>query len=321
MSKLETMAYKMQPAGHEEPPKRRKYEKPPSKLRKAFESWFTFETPYDEMRDRDFKQYYELALKLTENLEIRLDDAHALLISYQDHPNITSAGLFVSAIYNKIADEEIVFDLPLDVHINNLGYKLAEGKLLISKADTGNALGRASLAPVINYGQSGFQMGHSSKAPVINFGICMNRMGDYAKNSIVNLGVCRYESGNFRYSELAINFGTCGPQFGWESKKLIINCGKAEYTFAPGMVEGLIIAIEDPESFASFAYKNASKLLKAEDCMKIPELVKYVQDLKERLEKGRTDYKAIKDVVQELSQPKVIRSNIEAILRGHGYDV
>jgi len=183
MSKLEQLAYKMQPAGHEKPQDRRKYDKPNRKLAEAFEKWLksSATTP---------AKYYKRALAYTKGIEASVEEAHALLWTRQDHPRIHEAGFFLSAVYNRSNNEEIIFDMNLVTAVNFLAYQLQKNKTFINCADsTGMYCGFHSKGKLINYGKAGIDFGGLNASQVLNYGYSPI-LGREAK-LVINLGACK----------------------------------------------------------------------------------------------------------------------------------
>jgi len=199
MMTLEQLAYKLEPAGHEEQRPTRKYSEPDQRLKEAFEKWLKNNYTHDMSDPR----WYDEALKLTAKLDCDLDAAHGLLYAYQDHPKIFMAGAFISTLYNKIPDKEIVYDLQLPVPIIELGIWLSKDKIIVNKSTTvchnfgicamgtiincGNAtsLGSKSCGYVINLGSTG-GLAPRSKGPVLNDGKKGNWAWDNGKGLYIN---------------------------------------------------------------------------------------------------------------------------------------
>lgn len=292
----EQMAYKMQPAGHEKPEEKRKYEKPSNKLASAFEEWVK-EYPDDSMsipvtpddRETFFDKSYSKAQNLTEKLNASVAEAHALAILYRDHPKCFYAGLFISAIYNKSQEKDIIFDLH-ECRIDLLAYKLVKGKRLINYEKLEGDTGFKSESPIINYGTM-LEVGADSSSLIMNLGHA-DLLGGYG--------------GNYRPepTPVIINFGTCSTITG--------TCG-------------IVLSLKKPRSQVQYndtPYKP-NILLKPKDCKKIPELSHYLKQMQRKFELGRKDYTKALAALDELGpEPgEKIAKDIEEILRGYKYDV
>lgn len=194
-SKLEQMAYKMQPAGHEEQQPKRKYTAPDKRLAEAFDKWKSEPTkPLN---------YYKRALNYTKGIEASVEEAHALLYARQDDPKIYDSGIFISAIYNKSGAKEIIFDMDLETNVNFLAYNLRKDKTFINCSDSvGLHCGKISKGTLINYGRlSLVGFGSNSTGKILNYGYA-SMMGSHS-NFAINLGEC----GSINYGGFVLNFG------------------------------------------------------------------------------------------------------------------
>jgi hypothetical protein len=252
------LRYEFRPAGHEMKIERKDYVKTESKLCKVFEKWL------DELDDSwDFwNRNYNKAVNMLKNIKPTVDEAHSALIAYQDHPriNIEHAGLFLSAVYNRVPDMLIVFDVDLDTPIDCLGYKLGKGKVLV------------------NYCKVGWWMGREASGVVVNYGKCGNFMGSRASG-------------------------------------VVVNCGNVEYRMGEN-ASGKIIAIKNPKSFGNLKY--AKLVLDEDDCRKIPELVKYFDELKAKIDEGRNNPELLLEMFGYNPAEK-IRKDVYELLRRAGY--
>jgi len=316
---LERMAYKMQPAGHERPQDKRKYEKPQNKLKEAYEKWLGLNNypHYDAVRGNENKCWNSV-LPLTKNLELTLADVHGLLIEYGDDLKPHLTGLFASALYRKVPEKEIIFDLPLEQNLHYVGLHLPEGKTLISRIPTGHNLGQGaagtivneshtwndlginSTGIVINYGDAGENVCSGAKGPIINYGGCNGDFASTSKAITVNLG----RAGTGFADGLqgtAINLGIArefmGRDIGFNG--LLVNYGKAGPGLGDGG-EGTILCFKNPESYGEDITRNVIK--KPKQCAKYVELRKYLDNLKIKLEKGRNDYKVAIELAKQLNE-------------------
>ena len=287
--------YHFKPVGHNTPDQKRNYPEPDPRLRKAFKEWF------EEVEDINYfpPNLYNLALELIENLEPNISEAHSLLVAYQDHPKIYWAGYFLSAIYNRSPEKEIVFDLDLENPPHGLGYRLPKGKRLVNRGKAGDWMGEWASGVVLNCGEAGYGMGGGVSGIVLNYGKVGNGIGYGAPGVVINFGETGHDTGE----------GTSG---------LVINCGKANERMGE-FAKGTILALKDPISFGDIS--KAKLVLRAEDCKKIPELGEYLENLRRTLEVGKKDYQAVLAWLEGLGEePKErIESDIEKILRRAGY--
>lgn len=321
MSKSEQMTYKMEPAGHESVPNKRKYEKPESRLIEVFENWFR-ELPsagkiLDEVLE---KREYDKAVEMTKEIRPTFADANALLLAYQDRPKIKSAGLFVSALYNRVKERELLFDLDLPTPVNYLGFKLPKDKVLINKSKVGSWFGYDASGPVINYGQAQDHAGCGSKGLVANYGITVGSLGLDSSGLLLNLGKTSTGFGILSKG-IAANFGTAAHFFGDEAHGILINAGRAE-VFAPKMPQAIMIALENPIKHGHrLASIEAKYLLDSNTCKKLPKLVNYINNLWNAFEDGIEDYHKVLAAFEKVGPAAKIRQDISDILRKGGWNV
>jgi hypothetical protein len=259
----EVLNYEFKPVGLKVKTERRECVKVENELYKVFKKWLD-EFKYDVWWE---EKNYEKAVNMLKNIKPTIDEAHSALIAYEDHSNIKYAGLFVSAVYNLVEDKIIVFDVDLDVDINYLGYKLGKGKILVNYGGVGDFMGYWVSGVVINYGKVGDSVGNLASGVVINYG----KVGD----SVGNLA-----------SGVVINYGKVGDWMGFSASGVMVNYGKVGRNMCWN-ASGKIISIKNP---ASFGYlKNAELVLDEEECRKIPGLIEYFDELKNKLDEGRNN--------------------------------
>lgn len=327
----DALAYKFTPSGHGAPVPEKKYrvDAKSTKLSRAFETWLG-EVPEGYVHD---EEYYERAEQLIGDLKPSLDEAYSLLVQHQDNPRINASGLFISAIYNRLPDGEIVFNLELANPPNYLGYMLAKGKVLINKGKTGWGFGYASRAPVINFGTAAEWLGYEAHAPVINYGNADDEMGKLSSAGVINYGTTNADMGP-EASGLVINLGNCfdiGKKaaaavinygkfdgdggLGESNSRIIINCGTARGRIGDYAC-GIVIDVNKGKRFGGVS-RNAL-VLNSHKCAKMPKLLEYLDGVKKKFEAGRNDYRAALAAVQGL-RPR-LEPDIKRILRGYGYD-
>jgi len=215
------MSYKFKGSGHEVPEEKRKYQKPStykepsSELKKTFEKWLES----CQHSTSGFDAGYDQAKQVLNGIDAQVAEAHGLLIAYQKIKNIEKAGFFVSAIYNKAPDKEIVFDLSLEKSIQGLGYELAEGKTLVNTSKRVASLGEKSSGHIINLGSVEDLAKDAVKGLYINEGEATYFATLDVKDGIyVNKGEAEcFASGSDDASEgygplngTFLNFGVCG---------------------------------------------------------------------------------------------------------------
>lgn len=302
-SKIELMTYEMKPAGHDKPEDKRKYEKPANDVSKAFEQWLVG-LPGMATLD-DYKgRFYSKAADLIHNIEIDLGSAHALLLYYQDHPKIQSAGLFISAVYNKVPDKEIVYDLEIDKEIDYLAANLKKDKTFVSRIPAGYNMGDSATGTIVNYSEAAHWFGAEAKGLVLNYGSAGETAGHHC-NAIINYGSTEDQLGQYAdtainlgktkdrfggVEKLAINYGTTAWGMGHESKNdsTVINYGKAGEGLGAN-AEGRIISLKKPKSYGDTSL--CKLILQENECRQMPRLSKLLNSLKTKLEQGRHDHK------------------------------
>lgn len=329
--------YKMQPAGHDAPAPKRKYPEPDRRLAQTFETWLSrmspLWVPIAQLRYELLDQHYEAAVNLTANLQVSQAEAHSLLIKYQEHRLIECAGVFISAIYNKLPDKEIVFDLILEKSPKYLGHRLALGKSLINRGKLDEKAGHKSSSPVVNYGVVADNFGDSANAPVLNYGHCGDFMGSFALAAI-NFGECGRNMGDVTLN--LVNLGECGVYSG-HANGPALNFSKAgrkslfrvnwsdeenELKWGEDFVAALhphrkSDSVRPHEKFDCLLLD--SRILRRSDVERLPELREYLDWLKAQFEKGRTDYKLAIKALEEVNTCDKIQKNIEEILQRANY--
>jgi len=320
------MGYKFKGSGHEVPEEKRKYEQPPQKLREAFEKWLGGLPDRDEL-DITQDVIGKLAISALSGLECSVNEANSLLIHFSGHERITDAGIFLSVVYAKAHEKEIVFDIDIGKPIDSLGYRLPKDKILLLKAPT-QRLGEKAKGVVVNMSNSenlesdgltinyGKAIIHSlySDFPGINYGES-DYFGGGCTSFVINLGKAGERFGGG--AQLGINYGTVGDNAGAElqgGEHMLINCGKAGKNFGDSAT-GIIITFTEPESYGKL--DDSQLVLYPDDCKKIAKLRHLLYDLKAQLEKGRNDYKAAIRVCRRLNLDK-LENKIERILRDAG---
>jgi len=276
----ETLAYKLQPAGHEEQKPKRKITEPDKRLANAFEEWLN-SGPISSVSRLAHGQ----ASYLLKNLTPSVDDVIALLLAYQDHPKIEDAGLFIMAIYNNMKQKEIVHNAKIEKLLDWMGYNLCEDKILVNLSDLAR-LGEKSKGTIINYGNIAVSFGHTSiHCFSINYGTCQS-FGSYCQESIhLNLGKVAYSPGPSNWNTFFINLGEWGVL-----KTPFI-------TYIKESRRGGQIEVDQ------------------DGLEKAPALRDYVEELKNTFEPGRTDYKLALKALKTYTR-ETLESNIKALLEG-----
>jgi len=319
------MGYKFTGSGHEVPEEKRKYDHNVG-LTGAFIRCLS-----------NFEKGELKAEPYIKDLETSIEEMHSILPAFQDHENFfDAAGQFLSAVYNKVPDTQIVFDVKLDIRLAAVGRKLAKNKTLINRAAV-HGVGDWAVGTIINEGSAEYA-GFGATGDVINLGNA-EQLGINASGKVINygdaqiMGIKDELDANLRNTAQLINYGHV-EELGNSVRFLVINLGTTgERTSAialPGSItinygktgrnfgsqsEGILLAYENP---ASFGQKSRAKIAwSKEDCKEAPRLWKYLTNLKEKLETGRTDYKKALAVLEEMN----VHKDISKIIRKEGYEI
>jgi len=326
------MTYKFKGAGHEEPEGKRKYEKPDSKLAKAFEAVLDkeFEKKFASLMANthgpDYSEWKEIEFLgkfICESVgreKFSADDAKALLLQYEDHKNIEESGEFITAIYNNSRDKIIIHDVDIGKPIKSIGGSLAQNKVLVNKAPIGPHFGADACGIIINYADeikgvftSCYGLGDSGV--FLNYGKIMNDAGQDSDGLWINAGITR-----------ALGHQTCGlilnlgktDEFGEEAKSdsILVNAGEAT-KFGKGAC-GIIIATNAPKQNIK---TQDCTYIGPEQCSQIPKLQAYFDGIRQKVEAGRTDYFAAVKLAKSLNAEKVsqrlaeiLKGNLEGLL-------
>jgi len=296
MEKLETMAYKMEPAGHEEPSPRRKYPTPDRRLAEAFENWLNISI---DTWGRDNLQFF--ARYVIRDLDVIAEEAHALLLSNQNHQNIKHAAFFLSAAYNKQPQKNITFDI--NFPLENFGCGLKKEKVLVVLTDTMGSLGENSQGTILNYGTTRWQTGMSNQGLLVNYGEALSDFGQKTAGVTINLS----KIDNYPVTDCqgyVINYGKIPEQ----RQKFV------DY----------ILRDKSRNAWKQFEIRNCIiDHMMAHEQKKIPELWEYLIELRTKFEPGKQDYNKALAALETLGQEpaKTIKTKIDDIFRRHGYDV
>jgi len=333
----EQMAYKMQPAGHDAPPPKRKYKTVDKKLTQAFLA---------HLKNHTWKtDQYKCAEKALKKLDVSVTAMHALLIAYQEHKNFQEgAGEFASVVYNRVPEKQIIFDIETIVPIDRLGVMLAKNKTLVNRAAIGEEFGIKAEGTIINESNCGDFMAAQSNGAVVNNGTTGLLLCEQAKGVLFNYGFARgvgTDSDDAVHSRKTtatiINYGK-SEHVGSYCDSLIVNLNDSGDVLAQNALrnsvainfgkvnrlgsasKGYVVAAQDPETFGTKMFMK--RLVKQTDLECVPELRKYLNNLKAKLMTGKDDYRVALQVVKSLGRnPNIrIRNDIEAILKRAGYE-
>ncbi|MBI4182184.1 MAG: hypothetical protein HY520_04430 [Candidatus Aenigmarchaeota archaeon] len=306
----ESAAYRFPPAGHEPPRRRARHREPDSKLARIFEQWLDGQTDflsdYYKTRGIEKGQYLDILKTMGElSSTTSIEEAHSLLLRFQDHPNVRAAGLFLSAIYNRGPATDIVFDLDLENSPLMMGYGLPRSKIFINRTAIGT-YESSSGGLFINYGKTNISWGHDTfkKTMMVNYGETSDFLSSL-QGLLINLGQTGFD---FRCLDhgIALNFGEAGSEMGStaEAGTITVNAGVAGTNFAKDTA-GYVIAMKAPRSFGT---TSDSRLLLGEPaCLSRRGLVSYLGEVRDALERGRTDYRLVPEALQMISAKRLLQ--------------
>jgi len=157
-------AYKYKPSGQEGPKKDRQYVKPRDELAQAFKQWLD---NCPDLHERQYginytlesewvhRAYTDPAQKAIKATDATIAEIETLPMMFETHPKIIDSGYFISAAYNLSEQKNFVFENHNDgLRINNIGYKLEAGKVIVIRANVGSNIGRYSDGIMVNYSKS-----------------------------------------------------------------------------------------------------------------------------------------------------------------------
>jgi len=265
------MGYRFKGSGFEAPEEKKEYQEPNDKLKQAFQWWL-----HTHAGDRN--ELYQRACEFLDGIEATAEEANALLISCQK-PRGDEA-LFVSAVYSKAKEKEIIFDVDLDTPPQELGFRLPKDKVLIAKANTGHYLGFQSEGMVINYANTGEQLGYFAKGSVINYGKAGSRIEEVTKET----------------TGLFINMGTINGNLGYGLVGAVLNLGTAQTMM--GDYKG--VTLVDLEGLHVNPIDLPELHIKCKHYAKVPKVRKYLDELISKLEAGRADHQAAIKTIEDL---------------------
>ncbi len=270
-----------------------------SKLLTAFETYLKSAVDMESPSNRSCHAYcgscrddlYEFAGSLLEGSSVSVEEAHGLLLKREmSDSDKWCAGFFLSAVYNKSVERDIVYDL--EIKVSNLAYKLSEGSAFINKGNGYNYSGTQAEGTIINYVENKnltyITAGFAGSGSVISYGARANSDYEDEGKSIETVPLKVSVT-----NELVIRGINGDPII---DNDIAINLGRNRY---------------------------GRKIILKEKIDKIPELRSYADDIKLKFEQGRHDYRMVLDTVQSLgAEPhNKIKYDIIDILQRAGHNV
>jgi len=266
---MSEMAYKFKGAGHEEPEGKRKYEQSENKVAAALLAWI--------QENYEKSVYRQPILDRIKEQKPTIGEINSAVLLLREHPEIRTAGYFITELYKQLPDEEIVFDIETQDYINDLGDGLE--KILINKGKIDSLV--SGPRTLVNFGQASVNWNAET---VVNYG-----KFDGQADWMLNYG--------------AYPIGGSKPSRGYGH---IINLGEIEFmTPLKDSVHGEVVI-----NFGTFAKgvpyfkhvigaKNSDGVIRQEDLDKIG-FEGYLPLLKREAEKGRNDYHAALELLKAL---------------------
>lgn len=288
---LEQMTYKMRPAGHDAPQPKRKYAAPDRKSKLLFEEWLNAVDRTKAFLSRGWlNEIYERTLDLLENHAPSPEEVHSLIASHQDSPAIHAAGVFLSAVYNKRPEKVFVFDIDFK-SLNCVGFDLPAGKTLVNIGTAGHSFGYQASGNLVNMGKiEGGRFGPDMKGLAINYGKVEKDFAIDPEGTAINLGETKRE-------------------FSREIDGCIIDYQASNFMHYEGPYLHSLTTLEH-EALKSekTVWYGHTKIT--------PEIRQYFENLRQKLETGRQDYRKAVEVIKELGpQPgKRIQKDVETLL-------
>ncbi len=310
--------YRPKGAGHDAPGERKDYIRPRDELFEAFTGWMEHITGSRMASDFLYDSAMEMMPDLTGATSEKIN---SVVIPFGDHPDISYAGSFLSAAYNKSGLATILADVPLEGGVNNLGYRLAEGKRLVIKCGIGHGCGQYSAGTILNYGDmpddtAPLMFGDMSSGTMVNYGRITDSFGEDSTGILVNFGKVHSlgpdgaEKG-LKSPEVTVNFGNV-VNVGWGPSGIVVNKGAVSNVLG-WKSSGILIAAEKPKLLGRAYSKWASLFLGEEDCRSVPGLLDFIG----ALEDGLGPHKHYTEVLAHLEGLDV-ESDIRRILTEAG---
>lgn len=294
MKSLEAMAYKMQPAGHDKPAPKRKFERD-SRLDRLVAQFELWQKCYPTIINPDYEHRGLLhiwAKEAIKGLNPSIEEAHALLLRIQDTSRFPHTGLFISAIYNTSPEKEIVFDFDMP-DLDHLGFWLQKDKIFINKGVL-PSLGEKAEGTIINYNT----IKNTTYGNVVNYGK-IEKCGTSSEGLTVNLGKIK--------------------ELDSYSRSAVINASKyGSITFVNQ--EGIVVdttnwtlmrfSNDPPHKKRKYTQKGFVRMHKARE---------YFSELVKKFEQGKNDYHMAISAVKQYPVEKV-RKDLISLMKEAGYE-
>ena len=288
--------YKLESAGQEKSAKGRNYTAPGKELRDVFEKYLDFSKKQDGDKLYDCierNDLYDGATGLLKGIQPAIAEAHGLLMAREfSMKELHYAGFFLSAVYNKSDEKDIVYSL--EIETPNLAYRLSRDRAFINKGNGYRDSGTNAKGIIINYCENKkfncVMAGYFAKGPIITYGATAHATS--------------YDDDN--------DCGETSPLKISLTDRLHINVLQHCLIIDEG-----IYLTRGPDTWPP------CHLLSKKEVSKFPELRAYVDNLKSQFERGRNDHQLVLETIRKLGYKphmKIMR-DIADILRRAGKNV
>lgn len=305
---IESMAYGFRKTGQQEQKVLQQKECSESTdlrdLSAAFNEWLVYLR--ETMRKNPFKnlsdnKLWEAAVSQAKDLNASFSSINAFLVMHESTSDfVDNAGIFASALYNKLEEKVLVFDFTIP-GIDYIGYRV-DDKTLVNLKSIGRLFGAYANSTVLNYGNAGSPLALGSKA-VVDYGSAADSVGTLA-GFVIELG----------NGGTVIGAQAYGPVIDFSGKAWFAGQGSSSFTIVPHQQKDLLL-------FAGVIRAVTTRVdgiicFSPEEYSRMPELQNYLLSLKRDFEAGRHDYnKAISAIERLGPEPgKRIHDDIANIL-------
>lgn len=191
------MPYEFEPRDLAEPTGTRSHEPASDALTDAFEQWLadSATVPRREIGGAVSTEMYELAVEALADVDVRADDAMALLLARGPDLDPT-VGLFLSAAYNRASEDVAFYEVALPTPVKHLGFRLRPEKTLVLDGTVGSAMASDARGLIVNRTDVGSYFGYGSTGAFINGpeGSCLT-FGTATAGVAVDLGTVTGDAG------------------------------------------------------------------------------------------------------------------------------
>lgn len=317
----DAIQYGVKSVGHDAPLSERTLVAPQGDLQVVFEEFLNSPPSLQPGVTENLKEKYTLAETGLDNLKrpISVDEAHSLLFLFQNHPDFFGkAGIFISAVYNRVPERVIVLDLELPKVPLDLAYNLSANKVFVNKKRISTSAGYDAKGILINYGAAA-NIGWNGAPKLLNYGAaetvggCFNCSFDLSL--LINAGTAGPSFGAWVHG-IAIDFGKTKSINAGYSTSLVISTGTAaiKYTTSEVLRDGRIICFQEPTIKGPL---ENIKVLHPKEVNRIVGLRAYVEKIREKIELGRNDVDKAIEAMDSLNAD-TIKKDLERMITSAG---